>query len=62
MKIVSYFQGVLNELKKVQWPTFATVSRHFVSVVIGVAIATAVIAAFDFMFIRGLALLINSFA
>lgn len=62
MKTVTYFQGVFAELRKVQWPTFATVSRHFLSVVIGVGVATAVIAAMDFVFIRGLALLINSFA
>jgi preprotein translocase SecE subunit len=59
MKLTAYFQGVVTELRKVSWPTLPTVGKYFLSVVVGIALATAVIAAFDFIFIRGLGLIIN---
>ena len=59
MNLVAYFQGVVTELRKVSWPTPATVGKYFVSVILGLALATAVIAAFDFIFLRGLALIIK---
>jgi|GEM_PF-6386642 len=59
MKPAQYFQGVLTELKKVSWPTPATVGKYFFSVVIGLALASALIAAFDFIFIKGLGLIIK---
>ena len=59
MKPLAYFQGVLAELRKVNWPTPATVGKYFISVVVGIALATAVIAAFDFIFIKGLGLIIK---
>jgi len=59
MKLTTYFQGVIAELKKVTWPTPATVGRYFASVVIGLALASAVIAGFDFIFIKGLGLIIK---
>jgi preprotein translocase SecE subunit len=57
--IIGYFQGVIAELKKVQWPTAKTVLLYFLSVVVGLALATVVVWAFDFIFIRGLGLLIG---
>lgn len=59
MKLITYFQGVLNELSKVNWPTLPTVGKYFISVVIGVALATLVIAAFDYIFIQGLGLILK---
>jgi len=59
MKPAVYLQGVISELKKVNWPTAATVGKYFLSVVIGLALAAAVIAAFDFIFIKGLGLIIK---
>lgn len=59
MKVASYLQGVATELRKVQWPTFATVAKYFAAVVIGVTIAAVVIFGLDTLFIRGLALIIN---
>ena len=57
--IATYFRGVAAETRKVVWPTMPTMARHFVSVVLGVVLATAFIAACDYLFIRGLALIIK---
>jgi preprotein translocase SecE subunit len=59
MNLVAYFQGVVTELRKVTWPSLPTVGKYFLSVVLGIALATAVIAAFDFVFLRGLALILS---
>jgi preprotein translocase SecE subunit len=57
--ITSYFQGVAAELRKVTWPTFPTVARHFVSVVVGVAFATALVGVFDFLFLKLLGIVLT---
>lgn len=59
MNPIAYLQGVVTELRKVNWPTSATVTRHFMSVVIGVALATAIIAGMDYVFINLLGTLIK---
>ena len=56
---ISYLQSVFTELKKVSWPTFPTLVKYFFSVIIGVALATAVIGGLNFIFVRGLALIIK---
>ena len=57
--IATYFRGVAAETRKVVWPSFSTLGRHFVSVVLGVVLATAFIALCDYVFIKGLALIIK---
>ena len=59
MKLVSYTQSIIAELRKVSWPSVKTVGRYFLSVVIGVGLATAVIAGFDYVFIHALGLIIK---
>lgn len=58
-RIKSYFQGVLSELRKVSWPPFTVVARYFVSIVTGVALAILFIGGIDYLFIRGLSLIIK---
>ena len=52
MNLVSYFQGVSTEIRKVTWPTVPTVVRHFLSVIAGVAFATALVGGLDYVFLR----------
>lgn len=59
MNVPGYFSGVASELRKVTWPTFPVLVRYFLSVVIGLVIATAFIWAVDFVFIKALSLLIK---
>jgi len=57
--LTSYFQGVVAEMRKVVWPTGPVLLRYFLSVVIGLALATAFIWAVDYMFVHLLTLIIN---
>ncbi len=59
MKAAVYLQDVVSELRKVTWPTFPVVLRNFFAVVIGVALATAMVGAFDFAFLKLLGLILN---
>lgn len=59
MKLLAYFQGVWAELRKVTWPTVPVILRSFLAVVIGVGLATVLVGAFDFAFLRLLGLIIN---
>jgi len=59
MKFVSYFQGVAVELKKVTWPTFPVLLRYFLSVIVGVVVATAVVGGLDYVFIKLLGFIIK---
>lgn len=59
MKPLGYFQGVATELRKVTWPTFPVLLRYFLSVLIGVILASAVVGGLDFIFIKLLGLLIK---
>jgi preprotein translocase SecE subunit len=59
MKLIRYFQGVITELRKVSWPTLPQVVRHLISVVIGVAVAVVFVGVVDFVFIKGLSLVIK---
>lgn len=56
---VSYFQGVVTEMRKVVWPKFPVVMRYFFSVVFGVAVGTAFIWAVDYVFIKALGYVIK---
>ncbi len=58
-RIISYIRGVATELRKVQWPTAKTVVRYFVSVVLGIAFAAALVALLDVIFNRVLVFLIK---
>ena len=57
--IAAYFQGVAAELRKVTWPTFQTLVRYFLSVVIGLALATGFVWVVDYAFVHLLSLIIN---
>lgn len=59
MKLRAYFQGILTELRKVQWPTVPVMFQHFFSVIIGVALATVIIWGMDFLFLRALSFIIS---
>jgi preprotein translocase SecE subunit len=59
MNLVSYFQGVAAELRKVNWPTFPVLIRNFFSVIIGILFATVVVGAFDYVFIKLLGYIIK---
>ncbi len=52
MKAVSYLQGVVTEMRKVSWPSWQTVLKYFLAVVIGVALATVMVWALDYVFIH----------
>jgi preprotein translocase SecE subunit len=58
MGITTYFQGVAAEVRKVSWPTFPTALRNFLAVVVGVALATALVAVLDIAFIKLLGVII----
>lgn len=60
MNPITYIQGVVAELRKVTWPSFATVMRYFFSVVIGVGVGALIIFAMDTIFIKALGLIINN--
>ena len=57
--LVSYFQGVLTELRKVSWPSTPQLLQYFLSVVLGLLIATVFIGAIDYVFIHALGLIIK---
>lgn len=46
--IKKYFSGVISELKKVSWPSRATVINHTLIVLISSVVAIAVVAAIDY--------------
>ncbi len=57
--IVTYFQGVAAEVRKVSWPTFSTVMHQFFAVVIGLALFAAFVTGVDYVFIKAVALVIK---
>ena len=57
--LLAYFQGVQTELRKVVWPTMPVLINHFFSVVIGIAIATVLVGAVDYVFIHAVAYVIK---
>ncbi len=59
MKLISYLEGVLSELRKVSWPTVPVVLKNFLAVIVGVALATILVGIFDFAFIKFLGLIIK---
>jgi preprotein translocase SecE subunit len=57
--ISSYFQGVAVEVRKVVWPSFPSLVRYLVSVVLGIALATVFIGAVDYIFYHLLSFFIS---
>ncbi len=57
--VTDYFKGAWLELRRVTWPNWQVVLRNTVSVVIGIGIATLVIALVDYAFIHALGFFIN---
>jgi len=57
--LAGYFRGVAIELRKVVWPTGPTLLRYFLSVVLGLALATTFIWGVDYVFVHLLGLVIN---
>ncbi|MFA7253424.1 MAG: preprotein translocase subunit SecE [Patescibacteria group bacterium] len=45
--ITNYFKGVWSEMKKVSWPTRATVLNHTIIVIASIVIAIGLTAAID---------------
>jgi preprotein translocase SecE subunit len=50
--LTTYFRGVYAEARKVVWPSWPLLLRYFVSVVVGVALATAFIGGLDYVFLK----------
>jgi len=46
--ILSYFKGVVSELKKVSWPTRQEVINHTAIVIASIALAIAITSAIDY--------------
>ena len=59
-QLTAYFRGVSSEMRKVVWPTFPVLLSHFVSVVVGIALATVFIGTVDYVFLHILAYLIKA--
>ncbi len=57
--VSSYFKGVYGELRKVVWPSAPTLLTYLVSVVVGIALATAVIGIVDYLVIQGISFFIT---
>ena len=57
--LAAYFKGVQTELKKVTWPTFPTLANHFVSVVVGITLATIFVGLVDYAFVHAVAYVIK---
>jgi preprotein translocase SecE subunit len=57
--LISYFQGVQTELRKVVWPTVPVLANHFFSVIIGITLATIFVGAVDYVFIHAVAYVIT---
>lgn len=55
----SYLRGVSFELQRVTWPTWPVMLRYFLSLVIGIAIATAFIGGLDYIFLKALSFAVN---
>jgi preprotein translocase SecE subunit len=58
MNVAAYFQGVATEFRKVTWPTMPVVLRNFFAVLLGMGLATLLVGAFDFLFIKLLGFII----
>ncbi len=54
-----YFVGVVAEVRRVVWPTGRQLLNYFVSVVAGLALATALIAGVDYVLNRVLILILK---
>lgn len=46
--IKKYFESVFNELKKISWPSRATIINHTVIVLVSSVVAMGVVAALDY--------------
>lgn len=46
--IKKYFESVYNELKKVSWPSRATIINHTIIVLVSSVVAMAIVAAIDY--------------
>jgi preprotein translocase subunit SecE len=58
--IGKFFGEVKNELSKVTWPSRAESTKHTIYVIVSTVIAGLVIAGVDYVFSKGLALLIGT--
>ena len=46
--IKKYFESVFNELKKVSWPSRATIVNHTIIVLVSSVVAMGIVAAIDY--------------
>ena len=57
--LTKYYREVKAELKKVVWPTFAQLRKHTTVVLVAILLVGAVIAALDWVFSKGLAVIMG---
>jgi preprotein translocase SecE subunit len=58
-KLINYIKGAYEEMKKVSWPTKKE-AKSYTYLVIGISLGTAAaLGAIDYIFAKGLELLIN---
>jgi len=55
----AYLRGVSFEVQKVSWPTWPLVLRYFISLVAGIALATAFVGGLDYIFLKALSFAVN---
>lgn len=56
-KISRYFRGVVQELKKVSWPTRKELIKYTIIVLVTIAFFAVILGVFDYLFIRAVELL-----
>ena len=59
--VIRYFSEVRGELRKVTWPTRQEAIRWTAIVLVVMILMTIVLSSFDFLFSRGLTLLVDTF-
>jgi preprotein translocase SecE subunit len=57
--VIGYFRGVISELRRVTWPTPMAMLRNLVSVVLGIGLATLLVALVDFLLFKALGFFIT---
>lgn len=58
----AYLRGVSFEVQKVTWPTWPVILRYFISLVVGIALATILVGGLDYVFLKALSFAVNKHA
>ena len=59
LAVRDYLAGVIAEVRRVVWPTGRQLANYFISVVVGLILATAFVAGIDYLLNRGLTFIIK---